>query len=495
MINAYTGTQIRAAEAGLLAAGEGAGLMRTAAHGLAHHTMALLRARYGAVYGARVAALIGTGNNGGDGLYALARLAGRGVSCTAILLGDRAHPEALAAFERTGGRVIDGGVPASGARGKTRRFRAAAEALRGVDLVIDAVLGTGAQGRLSLPEVPTDVPVVACDLPSGVDADTGAAPDGVLPADVTVTFGALKTGLCVGAGRLLAGRIEIVDIGLEALLGQPDLRIVTGSDAAALTPRIRADAHKYSRGVLGLIAGSDRYPGAAVLAATAAVNTSVGMLRTLAPERPAALLAAAVPEAVPAEGPDARVDAWAMGPGLGDDAQQLAAVGQVLDSRQRAIVDASALRTLQPAQGHIGLILTPHAGELQDLLGRAGVRVTVGDIEADPVRWARWAAVGYSSVVLLKGHSTICVAPDGYGVVSLNGPSQLATAGSGDVLTGMLGAMLATSEPANSSTHDLVELAAAAAYRHGDAARLAGREGGFGAGRLAQEAGRDGYLA
>jgi hydroxyethylthiazole kinase-like uncharacterized protein yjeF len=358
--------------------------------------------------------------------------------------------------------------------------------------VIDAVLGTGAQGRLSLPEVPEDLPVVACDLPSGVDADTGAAPSGVLPADLTVTFGALKTGLCVGAGRLLAGRVEVVDIGLEAVLGQPDLRIVSGSDVDALTPRPTGKLHKYSRGVLGLIAGSDRYPGAAVLAATAAVNTSVGMLRTLAPERPAALMASAVPEAVPAEGPDVRVDAWAMGPGIAEDADQLAAVEQVLDSHQRAVVDASALRALQPAQGYTGLVLTPHAGELEDLLGRAGVRVTAADIEADPVRWARWAAVGYSSVVLLKGHSTICVAPDGYTVVSLNGPAQLATAGSGDVLTGMLGAMLATSGAVGDSTHGLVELAAAAAYRHGEAARVAGRDGGFGAGRLAQVAGREG---
>ncbi|WP_417217176.1 bifunctional ADP-dependent NAD(P)H-hydrate dehydratase/NAD(P)H-hydrate epimerase [Arthrobacter sp.] len=491
MLNAYTGTQIRAAEAGLLESGDGDALMRTAAHGLAHHVMALLRARYGAVYGARVAALIGTGNNGGDGLYALARLAGRGVACTAILLGDRAHPEALAAFRRTGGRVIDGGVPASGARGKSRRFRAATEALRGVDLVIDAVLGTGAQGRLSRPEVPDDLPVVACDLPSGVDADTGAALGNVLPADLTVTFGALKTGLCVGAGRLLAGRVEIVDIGLEAVLGQPDLRVTTRADVESATPRPTGSQHKYSRGVLGLVAGSDTYPGAAVLAATAAVNTSVGMLRTLAPERPAALIAAAVPEAVPAAGPDVRVDAWAMGPGIAEDAAQLAAVEQVLGSGQRAVVDASALRALQPSQGHSRLILTPHAGELEDLLGRAGVRVTAADIEADPVRWARWASVGYSSVVLLKGHSTIVVAPDGYTVVSLNGPAQLATAGSGDVLTGMLGAMLATSAAGDHSTHGLVELAAAAAYRQGDAARVAGRDGGFGAGRLAQAAGRD----
>lgn len=492
MINAYTGTQIRAAEAGLIEQGQGTVLMRAAAHGLAHHAMLLLRARYGSVYGTRVAGLIGTGNNGGDGLFALARLAGRGVACTAILVGDRAHSEALDAFRRAGGRVVSGTVSGSGARGRTRRFRGAPDALRSVDLVIDAILGTGARGRVARPDVPANVPVIACDLPSGVDADTGAAPEGTLAAQVTVTFGALKTGLCVGAGRLHAGRIEVVDIGLDAVLGQPDLRIIGTSDVEAVTPRASGGEHKYSRGVLGLIAGSDRYPGAAVLAATAAVNTAVGMLRTLAPERPAQLIAAAVPESVPAEGPDVRVDAWAMGPGIAEDADQKAAVEQVLASGRPAVVDASALRVLEPRQGHARLVLTPHTGELEDLLGRLGVRVTAEDITADPVRWARWAAVGYSSVVLLKGHSTICVAPDGYTVVSLNGPAALATAGSGDVLTGMLGAMLATSDAAGQGTHALVELSAAAAYRHGDAARLAGREGGFGAGRLAGFAGRDG---
>ena len=490
MINAYTGTQIRAAEAGLLQSRDGASLMRMAAHGLAHHVMVLLRARHGGVYGAHVAALIGTGNNGGDGLYAMARLAGRGVACTAILLGGHAHPEGLEAFTRSGGRIVSGGgIPDSGARAQARRFREAREALEGVDLVIDAVLGTGARGAIALPEIPDDIPVVACDLPSGVDADTGAASEGALAADLTVTFGALKTGLCVGAGRRLAGNIEIVDIGLEAMLGQPDLRVLTSADAEACVPRPTAQDHKYSRGVLGLIAGSRRYPGAAVLAATAAVNTSVGMLRTLAPEQAAELITQAVPEAVPADGVDVRVDAWAMGPGIAEDEAQLAAVEQVLGSGLPAIVDASALRTLQPAQGHARLILTPHAGELEDLLVRVGVRVTAADIREDPVRWARWAAVGYSSVVLLKGHTTICVAPDGYTIINLNGPAQLATAGSGDVLTGMLGAMLATSH-AGAGTRELVGLAATAAYRHGDAARVAGQHGGFGAGQLARVAGQ-----
>ncbi|MGO2005288.1 MULTISPECIES: NAD(P)H-hydrate dehydratase [Micrococcaceae] len=493
MINAYTGTQIRAAEAGLLQGQDGASLMRRAAHGLAHHIMALLRARYGGVYGAHVAALIGTGNNGGDGLYAMARLAGRGVACTAILLGGHAHPEGLEAFTRSGGRVVSGGgTPDSSARAQARRFREASEALADVDLVIDAVLGTGARGAIALPEIPADVPVVACDLPSGVDADTGAASDGVLAADLTVTFGALKTGLCVGAGRRLAGNIEVVDIGLEDLLGQPDLRVLTSTDAEAATPRPTSQDHKYSRGVLGLIAGSPRYPGAAVLAATAAVNTSVGMLRTLAPERAAELITQAVPEAVPADGADVRVDAWAMGPGIDDDPAQLAAVEQVLGAGLPAIVDASALRTLQPGQGHARLILTPHVGELEDLLVRVGVRATAADISEDPVRWARWAAVGYSSVVLLKGHTTICVAPDGYTIINLNGPAPLATAGSGDVLTGMLGAMLATSH-AGGGTRALVELAATAAYRHGDAARVAGQHGGFGAGQLARVAGQGSF--
>lgn len=241
MIPAYTGTQIRAAEAPLLEAGRGPELMNLAAHGLARHTAELLRRERGRVYGTRVAALVGTGNNGGDALFAMALLAKRGVACTAVLLGKNAHDAGLAAFRKAGGRVVDGRrTNGSGSRGDSRRWRAASTALDGVDLVIDAVLGTGAKGGVELPEIPGGALVVACDLPSGVDADTGDAPDSALRADLTVTFGALKTGLTVGKGHLLSGRIEVVDIGLRPHLGEPDLHVIESDDAMQAPPAAAA---------------------------------------------------------------------------------------------------------------------------------------------------------------------------------------------------------------------------------------------------------------
>lgn len=470
MINAYTGTQIRAAEAHLVEAGHGPALMRAAAHGLAQHTMNLLRESFGGVYGARVAALIGSGNNGGDALFAMARLAKRGVACTAILMAPKVHAEGMAAFQRAGGKVVEAGREGpAGSRGRNRRWHRATEALNGVDLVIDAVLGTGARGSVSLPTIPDDMLVVACDLPSGVDADTGNAPNGVLQADLTVTFGALKTGLTVGAGHLLSGRIEVVDIGLGPHLGEPDLFVMEGSDARRLFPRPEPSAQKYSRGVLGLIAGSDEYPGAAVLSATAAVNTGVGMLRTVATEMVRPLLSQAVPEAVTAQDAEAHVQAWAVGPGIGEDADQIAATRAAISSGLPCVVDASALAGLSQEQGHSKLVLTPHAGELTDLLRRAGMRLDRESVEQNPVRWARWAAVAYSSVVLLKGPATVCVAPDGPTIVSNNGGPVLATAGSGDVLTGILGAMLAVDCGNGSSTRSRVQLAATSAHVHAEA--------------------------
>ncbi len=470
MINAYTGTQIRTAEARLIDAGEGPALMRAAAHGLAQHTMTLLRERFGGVYGARIAALIGSGNNGADALFAMARLASRGVACTAVLMTPKVHEEGMAAFKRAGGKVVETGREGpAGSRGRNRRWHRATEALTGVALVIDAVLGTGARGSVSLPTIPDNILVVACDLPSGVDADTGNAPDGVLQADLTVTFGAIKTGLTVGAGHLLSGRIEVVDIGLVPHLGEPDLFVMEDSDVRRLFPRPARNAQKYSRGVLGLVAGSDEYPGAAVLSTTAAVNTGVGMLRTVVTETVRPLLSQAVPEAVAAHSADAHVQAWAVGPGIGEDVDPLAATQTAISSGLPCVVDASALAKLTQEQGHSKLVLTPHAGELTDLLQRAGMRIDRETVEQNPVRWARWAAVGYSSVVLLKGSATVCVAPDGHTIVSNNGGPELATAGSGDVLTGILGAILAVDEGSDSSTRSRVQMAATSAHIHGRA--------------------------
>ncbi|GAA3672465.1 bifunctional ADP-dependent NAD(P)H-hydrate dehydratase/NAD(P)H-hydrate epimerase [Arthrobacter ginkgonis] len=485
MIPAYTGSQVRAAEQPLLDAGRGPALMGQAAFGLAHHTMDLLRTERGRVYGSSAAALVGTGNNGGDALFALALMAKRGVACTAILTGEKAHPGGLAALRKAGGKLVRTDHPVgSRPRSRVNRWREANQVIAGADVLIDAVVGTGARGAVELPRVSPGTLVVACDLPSGVDADTGEAHGGVLPADLTVTFGALKVGLAVGEGRLLAGRVEVVDIGLGPHLGKPELRLLEPKDAVRTLPRPAQSVHKYSRGVLGVVAGSAQYPGAALLTATAAVNTGLGMLRTVSAPEVGPLLAQRVPEAVPAQDTTAHVQAWAVGPGIGEDPLQAKNTAEAIGTGQPCVVDASALRTFQPEQGHGRLVLTPHAGELEDLLNRAGLRVDRTAIERDPLRWARWAAVGYSSVVLLKGPTTVCVSPDGYAIVVSAGGPELATAGSGDVLTGIIGALLAV-QPVQLAPHDLVRLAATAAMIHGTAGRLAG-PGPFGASGLAE---------
>ena len=459
--------------------------MGRAAFGLAQHTMDLLRAERGRVYGSSAAALVGTGNNGGDALFALALMAKRGVACTAILTGEKAHPEGLAALRRAGGKLVRTDYPqGTRPRSRSNRWREANQVIADADVLVDAVLGTGAHGAVELPKIPSGTRVVACDLPSGVDADTGEAHGGVLPADLTVTFGALKVGLAVGEGRLLAGRVEVVDIGLGPHLGKPELRLLEPEDAARALPRPAQSVHKYSRGVLGLVAGSAQYPGAALLTATAAVNTGLGMLRTISAPEVGPLLAQRVPEAVPALDATAHVQAWAVGPGIGEDPRQAKNTAEAIGTGQPCVVDASALRTFRPDQGHGRLILTPHAGELEDLLNRAGLRVDRTAIDRDPLRWARWAAVGYSSVVLLKGPTTVCVSPDGYAIVVSAGGPELATAGSGDVLTGILGALLAV-QPVQPAPHELVRLAATAAMVHGTAGRLAG-PGPFGASGLAE---------
>ncbi|MGL3806714.1 NAD(P)H-hydrate dehydratase [Paeniglutamicibacter sp. R2-26] len=469
--------------------------MRLAADALAHHAVLMLREHPGKLYGSRVIGLVGPGNNGGDGLYAMATLAKRGVKCTAVLLEERAHPEAMKAFTRAGGRTSDASqLPLL---------------LEDCDLVIDAVYGTGLRPGANLPEIPAGVPVLACDLPSGVDADTGAVSPGVIAADRTVSFGALKTGLVVGAGHLVSGRINVVDIGLRETLPAPEAWVVQGEDLGVLLNRPTGwrvpGQHKYQRGVLGLLAGSQRYPGAAVLAARAAASSGLGLLRSMVPEQVAPALSAAVPEAVPLTQHELtsllthsrrndrenakRIGAWAAGPGLEDTPENRKTLAQILAADTPCVLDAGALGMVEPGENHQLRILTPHGGELHSLLSKAGVRVGASDIAEDPLRWARWAAVAYDCVILLKGPATICTAPDGYTLIVHAGTPELATAGSGDVLTGLLGTLAAASSlPPKSSgshaMHRLTDIAASGALIHAHAGALAALEGTLGAAEL-----------
>ncbi|GAA5227806.1 NAD(P)H-hydrate dehydratase [Paeniglutamicibacter antarcticus] len=491
MIPVYTGSHVRDAETPLIRDASDLRLMRQAAAALAHHGLLMLKEHTGRVYGSRVVALIGPGNNGGDGLFALAALTKRGVATTAVLLASHAHPEGMAALQRAGGRT----APAT----------ALEELLVECDLLIDAGYGTGVRPGIELPSIPRDIPVLACDMPSGVNSDTGGAASSVIPADKTVTFGALKSGLVLGSGHLVSGRIHVVDLGLEATLPEPEAWVVQGDDLELLLDQddswSAAGRHKYQRGVLGLLAGSARYPGAAVLSARSAVACGLGLLRTIVPQNVAAALTTQVPEAVGLGSAEltsllarnrrneregaTRIGAWAIGPGLEDSAETRKHLDQVLASGNPCVIDAGALAMLEPGTHRQLRILTPHAGELNALLAKAGIRVSSRDIAADPLRWARWAAVAYDCVVLLKGSATICTAPDGYALIVHAATPDLATAGSGDVLTGILGTLLASAHFGTASsnedvvarTHKLTDLAAAGALVHAHAGALAAHEG------------------
>ncbi|GAA1146465.1 NAD(P)H-hydrate dehydratase [Nesterenkonia lutea] len=465
----YSGTQIRDAEAPLVDAGAGPALMRRAAHGLASCVLDLLRGG-GRIYGARVIGLIGTGNNGGDGLYALAALRARGVDAQAVLVGDRAHPQALEDFLAAGGRLSTH-VP-----GATR-------------VIIDAVLGTGARGAFTLPDVPglaeaaTTGTVVACDIPSGVDADTGRCPGQALTAEHTVTFGAAKLGLLLGEGGLLSGKIHTVDIGLREHLPTPAAWELCSPEPLRRKPR--PGDHKYSRGSLQVVAGSPQFPGAAQLTVGAAITSGVGMVRLQADPAVSAAVMQSWPEAVTSHGRGAKAfdgaTAAAIGPGLGKDRSRLVEGETMLrttvESGTPCVLDASGLELLRGdllTSGELGgqLVLTPHLGEARRL-AEALEDETLQELLSDqPDTLAATCALAQTlgATVLLKGPSTVVAGPDGRAPLIVRSATPgLATAGTGDVLTGIIGALLATAD--RTEEQDWVRIAAEGARMHAAAAQ------------------------
>lgn len=425
MIRAYDVAAVRAAEQAALADLPEGALMQRAAAGLATAVLAVLADEGRPAYGARVLLLIGPGDNGGDALLAGARLAARGARVEAVLAADRSHASGLAALRRAGGRIVDAVGPA--------------------DVVVDGLIGIGGRPGLSgralalVRSVPPSVPVVAVDLPSGIDPETGELAGEHVTADLTVTFGAAKPALLLPPACRAAGRVRVVDIGLT-LSQQAAVERLEAADLAARWPVPGADDDKYRRGVLGVVAGGPTYTGAAVLCTGAAVATGVGMVRYVGPPAPADLVRERWPEVVPGPG---RVQAWLLGPGLDvEDEDQRAAVAAALAGDLPCVVDAGALDLL-PARRSAPTLLTPHAGELTRLLQARGVDVQRPDVEAAPARYARLAAELTGATVLLKGAVTLVV-QDGAPVRSqADGPHWLATAGSGDVLAGIAGALLA----------------------------------------------------
>ncbi|MDH2407429.1 NAD(P)H-hydrate dehydratase [Streptomyces chitinivorans] len=470
MRDAYSVQTVRAAERELMARLPAGALMRRAAAGLAAACAGVL----GRVYGTRIALLVGSGDNGGDALFAGAYLARRGAGVTAVLLSpEKVHTGGLAALRAAGGRV----VAAPAAHTVLEGVPADVPALvRRADLVVDGIVGIGGRGGLRPGAVEiadavaeAKVPVVAVDLPSGVDADTGEVRGVAVRAAATVTFGAYKPGLLVDPAREHAGALRLVDIGLGPYLeaAEPVVRAARHADVAALLPRPSAESDKYRRGVVGIAAGSARYPGAAVLAVAGALRGGAGAVRYAGPA--AEEVIARFPETLVSSGPPSRagrVQAWVVGPGLGDGDEARGIVRDVLASDVPVLVDADGLRLMDagaPRERTAPVLLTPHAGEAAALLG-----VGRGEVESARLASARELARRYGAAVLLKGSTTVVAPPGGDGPLRVNptGTGWLATAGSGDVLSGLAGSLLACGLAP-------VDAAVAGAYVHGLAGRRA----------------------
>lgn len=450
----YPVDAIRDAEAPLLASLPDGALMRRAAFGLATEIIAELTARTGGVAGRRVCAVVGSGDNGGDALWAVTFLRRRGAAADAVLLNpDHTHRKGLAAFRKAGGRVVEK-VSAT------------------TDLVIDGVVGISGSGPLrpAAAEVfaalkgTSAAPVVAVDIPSGIDVATGAITGPAVHAALTVTFGGLKPVHALAD----CGRVELIDIGLH--LPPTDLLGFEAADVAARWPVPGPRDDKYTQGVTGVMAGSSTYPGAAVLCTGAAVAATSGMVRYAGSAHGEVL--ARWPEVIAAPTPAAagRVQAWVVGPGLGTDETGAAALWFALDTDLPVIVDADGL-TILAAHPELVVnrdaptVLTPHAGEFARLAGHPP-----GD---DRVGACRALADTFGATVLLKGNVTVIADPGGPVYLNPAGQSWAATAGSGDVLSGMIGALLASGLPA-------AEAAAAAAFVHARAAALSAADPGPG---------------
>lgn len=309
-------------------------------------------------------------------------------------------------------------------------------------------------------------PVVAVDLPSGVDADSGEVTGAAVHAEVTVTFGTYKPGLLIDPGASLAGALRLVGIGLDADLGAPELEALQHADVAALLPRPGGESDKYRRGVVGIAAGSQRYPGAAVLAVSGALRAGAGAVRYAGPGGEAVL--ARHPETLVSNGSPShagRVQAWVVGPGLGDTAEARTAVDEALGSDVPVLVDADGLRLVDAdrlRRRAAPTVVTPHAGEAAALLGWERT-----DVEARRLDAVRALAERYGVTALLKGSTTLVADPDPAVPVRVNptGTAWLATAGSGDVLSGLTGSLLASGLAAR-------DAASVGAYLHGLSARL-----------------------
>ncbi|NPV57594.1 MAG: NAD(P)H-hydrate dehydratase [Anaerolineae bacterium] len=475
-----------------------------------------------------VLGLVGPGNNGGDTLVALERLARAGWTCQAYLIDERKNDPLVARVIAAGGEIFTSE--------HDDKYTQLGQSLEQANIILDGLLGTGS--RLPLREEyvrllvrvkktrPEDARVVAVDCPSGVDCETGAADAACLPADLTVCMAAVKTGLLCMPAFSLTGELAVVDIGLPVGLDEwKQIRsfVVTQEDVYAMLPARPLDAHKGTFGTAMLVAGSVNYPGAAALAARAAYRVGTGLVRLAIPGAIYNPLVASIPEAVFVLLPHemgvisadafevareyfADSDALLVGPGLGlEDTSRVFIEKLITGHQTRAnrgaigfigagpdqkkpgnsplpplVIDADGLKLLAGIEDWwkkipMDTILTPHPGEMSVLTG-----IPAAEIQQDRLATARHWSARWGSVVILKGAFTVVAAPDGsLAVIPVAAPA-LATAGTGDVLAGTVAGLRAQGMKA-------FEAAVAGAWLHAKAGEYAGWQIGSSAGVLASE--------
>jgi hydroxyethylthiazole kinase-like uncharacterized protein yjeF len=446
----------------------------------------------GGVYGRRAVVVCGRGNNGGDGFVAARHLARGGMRVDVLEVEPVRDGGGVASANRA--RLREQGVDPRSWSGDHARH-----VLGRADVVVDALFGTGFRGRADggwqaaiEAIVASNAPTVSVDIPSGVDGATGAVEGAAIWADLTVTFGAPKTGCALLPGAEHAGTVRVVDVGFADDLMPFATGLLEATDVAPLLPVRDADGHKRRSGVLLVVAGSRRMTGAPTLIARAAGRVGVGLVMVAAPDDAVRAVQAHVAEAVflplppTSDGAIARAalgpvleaasgaDAIAIGPGLGRGEETAAFVRDLVSRSPVPIVlDADGLNafegTTEALRDRVSeAVLTPHDGEFGRLMGHA-----VGEDDGGRVAAARSLAAASGSVALLKGTRTVIASREGTARINATGTPVLATAGSGDVLTGVIGALVARGV-------GIFDAACAGAFLHGVAGRLEGERRGEG---------------